>query len=200
MLAGGHARAWGPSHPSAVTTLARTPYQAHWGPPCVPCVVALRTCGRVRQPRTRIQATYIETNYRYLTQCYSTACSRSQQSRSSDRQHGSYWSLRERRSVERIRAVCVVLVTGTQPIRVRADRCERRPQSCSQNSRQAAGPAHLRTRPMPARLLCAQLTQLTLYVLNLYQRKHRHVFTFHVIPPHWHGTGSWNPSSSKTRT
>ena len=26
------------------------------------------------------------------------------------------------------------------------------------------------------------------------------VFTFKVIPPHWHDTGSWNPSSSKTRT
>ena len=30
--------------------------------------------------------------------------------------------------------------------------------------------------------------------------KKSYVFTFHVIPPHWHDTGSWNPSSSKTRT
>ena len=26
------------------------------------------------------------------------------------------------------------------------------------------------------------------------------IFTFCVIPPYWHDTGSWNPSSSKTRT
>ena len=25
-------------------------------------------------------------------------------------------------------------------------------------------------------------------------------FTFYVIPPHWYDTGSWNPSSSNTRT
>ena len=28
----------------------------------------------------------------------------------------------------------------------------------------------------------------------------KHIFTFHVIPGHWHATGSWNPSSSKTGT
>ena len=32
------------------------------------------------------------------------------------------------------------------------------------------------------------------------QREQKHIFTFYVIPPHWHETGSWNPSSSKTRT
>ena len=26
------------------------------------------------------------------------------------------------------------------------------------------------------------------------------IYTFCVIPPNWHDTGSWNPSSSKTRT
>ena len=42
-------------------------------------------------------------------------------------------------------------------------------------------------------------TVLTLYELN-FQRKHKHVFTFHVISPHWHAIDSWNPSSCKTRT
>ena len=39
----------------------------------------------------------------------------------------------------------------------------------------------------------------TLYLLIFFQRKHKHVFTFYVIPPHCHDTKSWNPSSSKTR-
>ena len=39
----------------------------------------------------------------------------------------------------------------------------------------------------------------TLYVLN-FQREEKHIFTFCVIPRHWHDTGSWNASSSKTRT
>ena len=33
-----------------------------------------------------------------------------------------------------------------------------------------------------------------------FQREHKHIFTFHVIPPHWYDTGSRNHSSSKTRT
>ena len=28
----------------------------------------------------------------------------------------------------------------------------------------------------------------------------KHIFTVHVIPPHWYDTGGWNPSSNKTRT
>ena len=28
----------------------------------------------------------------------------------------------------------------------------------------------------------------------------KNIFTFYVTPPCWHDTGSWNPSSSKTRT
>ena len=28
----------------------------------------------------------------------------------------------------------------------------------------------------------------------------KHIFTFHVILPHWYDTGGWNPSSNKTRT
>ena len=35
---------------------------------------------------------------------------------------------------------------------------------------------------------------LTLYMLN-FQRKHKHAFTFVVIPPHWQAIDSWNPSS-----
>ena len=27
-----------------------------------------------------------------------------------------------------------------------------------------------------------------------------YVFAFHIIPPHWCGTGSWNPSSWKSKT
>ena len=34
----------------------------------------------------------------------------------------------------------------------------------------------------------------TIYVLNVSEGKKPY-----VIPPHWHATGSWNPSSSKTR-
>ena len=39
---------------------------------------------------------------------------------------------------------------------------------------------------------------LTLYVTNFIN--HKLVFTFYVIPPQWYDTGSWNPSSCKTRT
>ena len=28
----------------------------------------------------------------------------------------------------------------------------------------------------------------------------KHVFTFYVIPPHWHAKDNWNPSPYKTRT
>ena len=27
-----------------------------------------------------------------------------------------------------------------------------------------------------------------------------HVFTFYVVPPHWHDKGSWNPPAWKTKT
>ena len=33
----------------------------------------------------------------------------------------------------------------------------------------------------------------------IFQRKYKNVSIIHVIPPHWHDTGSWNPSSSTTR-
>ena len=28
---------------------------------------------------------------------------------------------------------------------------------------------------------------------------HKHIFTLYEIPEHWFGTGSWNPSSCKTK-
>ena len=28
----------------------------------------------------------------------------------------------------------------------------------------------------------------------------KHIIAFYVIRPYWHDAGSWNPSSSKTRT
>ena len=40
---------------------------------------------------------------------------------------------------------------------------------------------------------------LTLYILNCSEGT-KHIFTFYFIPPHWHDTGSWNPSSRKTLT
>ena len=33
-----------------------------------------------------------------------------------------------------------------------------------------------------------------------FQMEHKHIFTFYIIPLHCYDTGSWNPSSSKTRT
>ena len=39
----------------------------------------------------------------------------------------------------------------------------------------------------------------TLYILKL-KKKHKHLFTISIIPPHWHDTGSYNPFSWKTRT
>ena len=35
---------------------------------------------------------------------------------------------------------------------------------------------------------------------NFFQGEQKHIFTFYVIPPHCYDTGSWNTSSSKTRT
>ena len=44
----------------------------------------------------------------------------------------------------------------------------------------------------------------TKYINSLHAKFFRgninHIFTFHVIPPHWYDTGGWNPSSNKTRT
>ena len=42
------------------------------------------------------------------------------------------------------------------------------------------------------------------YMLNplcakFFRWNKKHIFTFYDIPPHWHDSGSWNPSSSKTR-
>ena len=34
---------------------------------------------------------------------------------------------------------------------------------------------------------------------KFFKKGQKHIFTFYVIPPHLHVTGSWNPSSSKTR-
>ena len=35
---------------------------------------------------------------------------------------------------------------------------------------------------------------------KFFKKDQKHIFAFYVIPPHWHGTGCWNPSSYKTRT
>ena len=35
---------------------------------------------------------------------------------------------------------------------------------------------------------------------NFFQRKHKHVFTFYVTPPHWHAIDSWILYLYKTRT
>ena len=43
-----------------------------------------------------------------------------------------------------------------------------------------------------------KLVTLSFYVL-ICQREQKYIFTFYVIPPHWHDTGSWNPASSKTK-
>ena len=40
---------------------------------------------------------------------------------------------------------------------------------------------------------------LTLYML-IFQRDQKHIFTFYVIHPYWHDTGSWNLPSNKART
>ena len=41
--------------------------------------------------------------------------------------------------------------------------------------------------------------QLLNYVL-ISQQKHKHVFSIHIIHPHWHDTAFWNPFSHKTTT
>ena len=38
------------------------------------------------------------------------------------------------------------------------------------------------------------------FTCYIFHSQPRHKLTFHVIPPHWHDTGSSNPSSSKTIT
>ena len=43
------------------------------------------------------------------------------------------------------------------------------------------------------------ILDLTLYVQN-FSEETKHVFTFYVIPLHWHAKDNWNPSSYKTRT
>ena len=43
-------------------------------------------------------------------------------------------------------------------------------------------------------------TILTHYMLNFSEGTKIQTFTFYVIPPLWHDTGSWNPASSKSRT
>ena len=40
---------------------------------------------------------------------------------------------------------------------------------------------------------------LTLYVLNFSAGTKTYIYIY-VIPSHWHDTGNWNPSFSKTRT
>ena len=35
---------------------------------------------------------------------------------------------------------------------------------------------------------------------GIFPREFKRIFTFHVIAPQWHGIGSWNLSSCKTRT
>ena len=37
------------------------------------------------------------------------------------------------------------------------------------------------------------------FTCQIFQREHKHTFTFCVISPHWYDAGSWNPSSNKTR-
>ena len=38
------------------------------------------------------------------------------------------------------------------------------------------------------------------FICQIFQKKPKHVFAIYMIPPHWHGTSSWNPSSCKTGT
>ena len=45
------------------------------------------------------------------------------------------------------------------------------------------------------------MLELSLYVLNCsYKGNIKNMSTVYIIPPYWHGTGSWNPSSCKIRT
>ena len=34
-------------------------------------------------------------------------------------------------------------------------------------------------------------------VYSIFHRKYKNISTIYIIPPHWHDTGSWNPSSCK---
>ena len=43
------------------------------------------------------------------------------------------------------------------------------------------------------------IKELTLYVLNFSEEMCIYIIYIYAIPPHWHGIGSWNPSSCKTR-
>ena len=36
--------------------------------------------------------------------------------------------------------------------------------------------------------------------VQIFQSKHKQVFTFYAIPPHWHAIDNWSPSLYKTRT
>ena len=45
-----------------------------------------------------------------------------------------------------------------------------------------------------------ELNPLRAKIFQREQKTYTCVFTFYVIPPHWYDTGSWNPSSSMTRT
>ena len=38
------------------------------------------------------------------------------------------------------------------------------------------------------------------FTCQIFQREHKHIFTFCVISPHWYDADSWNPSSNTTRT
>ena len=39
-----------------------------------------------------------------------------------------------------------------------------------------------------------------LFTCYIFQRKHKHILTSYVIPPHCHAIDNWNPSLSKTGT
>ena len=43
-------------------------------------------------------------------------------------------------------------------------------------------------------------TDISIKTLLIFQGEQKHIFTFHAIPPYWHDTDSWKPSSGKTRT
>ena len=53
--------------------------------------------------------------------------------------------------------------------------------------------------------ICGRYGFCVLWITNplrakIFHRKHKKLFTNYIIPPHWHDTGSWNPSPCKTRT
>ena len=49
-------------------------------------------------------------------------------------------------------------------------------------------------------LMTNKLNMLTVHIAYVFERKHKHVFTFDVIPPHWHDADSLIPYSCKPRT